>query len=107
MKKLIVIVLVLAYIFCPVDLFPGIPLDDLAVIAVAILAMKHKANAQLRYEFKTGEKNMKKEVLFVIAAIIYCILPGDLLPLVPIDDIAFLATTIINLISKSRKQLSE
>ena len=46
MKKTLIILIVVAYFVWPIDLCPGLPIDDIAVVALGLMAMNSIGNSR-------------------------------------------------------------
>ena len=45
MKNLLIVVAVLAYFVWPIDLCPGLPIDDIVVVILGIAAMRNNGSS--------------------------------------------------------------
>ena len=46
MDRRILLIVALIYLFWPVDLLPGVPIDDIIVIAVSLMAQKSRESLE-------------------------------------------------------------
>ena len=46
MKKALIILIVVMYFVWPIDLCPGMPVDDIAVVALGLMAMNSIGNSR-------------------------------------------------------------